>query len=114
MRGLKDFKATGGAFREWFTVGNISSVEDEMVLHTHPGILEAAVGKGWMMTGARPPRAFLKLKEGFDADAREINTFCCDQLSHNVAQVSRTVTFMDLLKTSTGSFSSFMLKFQIG
>ncbi|XP_010266143.1 PREDICTED: probable acyl-activating enzyme 1, peroxisomal [Nelumbo nucifera] len=87
---------------------NISSIEVESVLFSHPAILEAAVV-------ARPddhwgdtPCAFVKLKEGKNASAEEIIKFCRDRLPHYMAP--RTVIFEDLPKTYTGKTQKFALR----
>ncbi|GAB4847614.1 Isovalerate--CoA ligase ccl2 [Ancistrocladus abbreviatus] len=97
---LKDIIISGGE--------NISSVEVETVLYGHPAILEAAVVARPDDHWGQTPCAFIKLKEGFDADAHEIIRFCRDQLPHYMAP--RTVIFEDLPKTSTGKIQKFILR----
>ena len=46
------------------------------------------------------PRAFVKLKVGFDVDAQELTKFCRDHLPHYMAP--KTVIFEELPRTSTG------------
>lgn len=132
---LKDLKATDEVFRGgWFHSGdlavkhpdgyievkdrskdiiisggeNISTVEVETVLYSHPGVLEAAVvgrpDDHWGQT----PCAFVKLKEGFNVDAEELIKFCRDHLPHFMAP--RTVIFEDIPKTSTGKIQKFILR----
>ncbi|CAK9176602.1 unnamed protein product [Ilex paraguariensis] len=120
----KDLKSTEEAFRDlWFRSGdlavkhpdgyieskgslerrynlwgeNISTVEVETVVYSHPAVLEAAT-----------PCAFVKLKEGFNVDAEEIIKFCRDHLPHYMAP--RTVIFDDLPRTSTGKVQKFILR----
>ncbi|KAL6568057.1 Isovalerate--CoA ligase aae2 [Orobanche hederae] len=97
---LKDIVISGGE--------NISSVEVEMVLYGHPGVLEAAVvarpDDHWGQTTC----AFVKLKEGFEVSSREVIDFCRDHLPHYMAP--RTVVFEDLPKTSTGKIQKFVLR----
>ncbi|XP_077220886.1 butanoate--CoA ligase AAE1-like isoform X2 [Tasmannia lanceolata] len=132
---LKDLKATEKAFSGgWFRSGdlaikhpdgyielkdrskdiiisggeNISSIEVDSVLFSHPAILEAAVvgrpDEHWGET----PCAFVKLKEGCDANSEDIIKFCRARLPHYMAP--KTVIFEDLPKTSTGKVQKFILK----
>eukprot|EP00268_Persea_americana_P049006 TRINITY_DN5217_c0_g1_i2.p1 TRINITY_DN5217_c0_g1~~TRINITY_DN5217_c0_g1_i2.p1 ORF type:complete len:609 (-),score=88.89 TRINITY_DN5217_c0_g1_i2:607-2274(-) len=132
---LKDLKATEEAFKGgWFRSGdlgvkhsdgyielkdrskdiiisggeNISTIEVESVLFSHPAVLEAAVvgrpDEHWGET----PCAFVKLKDGCDASAEEIIKFCRARLPHYMAP--RTVIFEDLPKTSTGKTQKFLLR----
>ncbi|KAI8031255.1 putative acyl-activating enzyme 2 [Camellia lanceoleosa] len=132
---LKDLEATQDAFRGgWFRSGdlavkhpdgyievkdrskdiiisggeNISSVEVEMALFSHPAVLEAAVVARPDDHWGQTPCAFVKLKEGFSVDAQEIIKFCRDRLPHYMAP--RTVIFEDLPKTSTGKVQKFVLR----
>lgn len=133
---LKDVKATKEAFKGgWFRSGdlgvkhpdgyielkdrskdiiisggeNISTIEVESVIFSHPAVLEAAVvgrpDEHWGET----PCAFVKLKDGFDnVSAAEIIKFCRDRLPRYMAP--RTVVFDDLPKTSTGKTQKFVLR----
>ncbi|KAL9461852.1 hypothetical protein AB3S75_004783 [Citrus x aurantiifolia] len=132
---LKDLKATEEAFRGgWFHTGdlavkhpdgyievkdrlkdviisggeNISSVEVETVLFSHPAVLEASVVARPDDHWGQTPCAFVKLKEGYSADAQEIIKFCRDHLPHYMAP--KTVIFEDLPKTSTGKVQKFILR----
>lgn len=97
---LKDVIISGGE--------NISSVEVETVLFSHPGVLEAAVVARPDNHWGQTPCAFVKLKEGFKVGAEEIIEFCRDKLPHYMAP--RTVIFEDLPKTSTGKVQKFILR----
>ncbi|CAM8936654.1 unnamed protein product [Rhodiola kirilowii] len=132
---LKNPKATREAFKDgWFRTGdlgvkhadnyielkdrskdiiisggeNISSIEVESVLFSHPAILEAAVvgrpDEHWGET----PCAFVKLKDGCDGSAEEIIKFCRDRLPRYMCP--KTIVFEDLPKTSTGKTQKFILK----
>lgn len=132
---LKDLKATEEAFRGgWFHTGdlavkhpdgyievkdrlkdivisggeNISTVEVETVLFSHPAVLEAAVVARPDNHWGQTPCAFVKLKDGFNLDAQEIIKFCRDRLPHYMAP--KTVIFEDLPKTSTGKVQKFLLR----
>ncbi|WMV38666.1 hypothetical protein MTR67_032051 [Solanum verrucosum] len=133
---LKDAKATEEAFRGgWFHSGdlavkhpdgyieikdrlkdiiisggeNISTLEVERVLYSHPGVVEAAVVARPDDRWGQIPCAFIKLKEGFDEiSAQEIIKFCRDHLPHYMAP--KTVLFEDLPKTSIGKVKKFILR----
>lgn len=133
---LKDLKATQEAFKGgWFHTGdlgvkypdgyielkdrskdiiisggeNISTVEVESVLFSHPAVLEAAVVGRPDNHWGETPCAFIKLKDGFDdVTTTEIIEFCRDRLPHYMAP--RTVVFQDLPKTSTGKTQKFVLR----
>ncbi|XP_038720414.1 probable acyl-activating enzyme 1, peroxisomal [Tripterygium wilfordii] len=132
---LKDMKATAEAFRGgWFRSGdlavkhpdgyiemkdrlkdivisggeNVSTVEVETVVYSHPAVLEVAVvgrpDDHWGQT----PCAFVKLKEGFDVDGQELINYCRDRLPHYMAP--KTVIFQDLPRTATGKVQKFILR----
>ncbi|KAL6317210.1 hypothetical protein AAG906_029962 [Vitis piasezkii] len=66
---------------------------------------------GWfrsLMTTGETPCAFVKLKEGCNANANEIIKFCRNKLPHYMAP--KTVVFYDLPKTSTGKTQKYILK----
>ncbi|XP_060207819.1 butanoate--CoA ligase AAE1-like isoform X1 [Lycium barbarum] len=132
---LKNLKATEDAFKGgWFRTGdlavkhpdgyielkdrskdiiisggeNISSIEVESVLFSHPAILEAAVvGKPDDYWG-ETPCAFVKLKDGNNETADEIIKYCRGRLPHYMSP--KTVIFDDLPKTSTGKTQKFVLR----
>ncbi|PKI18331.1 hypothetical protein CRG98_049395, partial [Punica granatum] len=79
---------------------NISSVEVETVLYSHPAVLEAAVVARPDNHWGQTPCAFVKLKEGCQISDYEILDFCRARLPHYMAP--RTVVFEDLPRTSTG------------
>lgn len=87
---------------------NISTIEVESVIFSHPAVLEAAVvgrpDEHWGET----PCAFVKLKNGGAATAQDIINHCRDRLPHYMAP--RTVVFEDLPKTSTGKTQKFVLR----
>ncbi|KAJ6680917.1 ACYL-ACTIVATING ENZYME [Salix koriyanagi] len=87
---------------------NISSIEVESVLFSHPAVLEAAiVGRPDDFWG-ETPCAFVKLKDGCNANAEELIKFCRDHLPHYMTP--RTVVFQELPKTSTGKVQKYVLK----
>ncbi|KAK1362237.1 putative acyl-activating enzyme 1, peroxisomal [Heracleum sosnowskyi] len=87
---------------------NISTVEVEAVLFSHPAILEAAiVGRPDDHRG-ETPCAFVKLKDGCNVTGHEIISYCRSRLPHYMAPC--TVVFEDLPKTSTGKTQKFILR----
>ncbi|PKA60828.1 putative acyl-activating enzyme 1, peroxisomal [Apostasia shenzhenica] len=87
---------------------NISTIEVEGVIFSHPAVLEAAVvGRPDDLWG-ETPCAFVKLKEGARASGEEIIEFCRGKLPHYMAP--RTVIFDELPKTSTGKVQKFILR----
>lgn len=132
---FKDLKATEEAFSGgWFRTGdlgvrhpdgyielkdrskdiiisggeNISSIEVESALFSHPSVLEAAIVGRPDDHWGETPCAFVKLKDGRSASEEEIIKFCRDNLPHYMAP--RSVVFRDLPKTSTGKIQKFKLK----
>ncbi|KAJ1391266.1 AMP-dependent synthetase/ligase [Sesbania bispinosa] len=132
---LKDLKATQDAFKGgWLRTGdlgvkhpdgyielkdrskdiiisggeNISSIELEGVIFSHPAVLEAAVVGRPDDYWGETPCAFVKLKEGCSATAEEIIQFCQNRLPRYMAP--RTVVFADLPKTSTGKTQKYVLR----
>ncbi|XP_057450109.1 butanoate--CoA ligase AAE1-like [Lotus japonicus] len=132
---LKDLKATQDAFKGgWFRSGdlgvkhpdgyielkdrakdiiisggeNISSIELEGVIFSHPAVVEAAVVGRPDDYWGETPCAFVKLKEGYIATAEEIIQFCHKRLPRYMAP--RTVVFADLPKTSTGKTQKYVLR----
>lgn len=87
---------------------NISTIEVESVIFSHPAILEAAVVGRPDDYWGETPCAFVKLKEGVHATAADIIQFCRSRLPHYMAP--RSVVFDDLPKTSTGKIQKFILK----
>lgn len=137
---LKDPEATAKCMREdgWFYTGdvgvmypdgyleikdrskdviisggeNISSVEVESILYTHPLINESAVVARPDEYWGETPCAFVSLHE--DSKRRELKDkdiieFCRSKLAHYM--VPKTVVFMEELpKTSTGKIQKFVLR----
>lgn len=87
---------------------NISSIEVESVLFSHPTVLEAAVVARPDDYWGETPCAFVKLKDGVNISAEDIMKFCRARLPHYM--VPRTVVFEDLPKTSTGKTQKFILR----
>ncbi|CAN6290773.1 unnamed protein product [Urochloa humidicola] len=87
---------------------NISSIEVESVIFSHPAVLEAAVVARPDDHWGETPCAFVKLKDGASATEAEIIGFCRERLPHYMAP--KTVVFEDLPKTSTGKTQKFVLR----
>lgn len=132
---LKDLKATQESFKGgWFRTGdlgvkhsdgyielkdrskdiiisggeNISTIELEGVIYSHPAVVEAAVVGRPDEYWGETPCAFVKLKEGHNATEEEIIQFCQKRLPRFMAP--KTVIFADLPKTSTGKTQKYILK----
>ena len=97
---IKDIIISGGE--------NISSIEVEDALYRHPAVLEAAVVARPDATWGETPCAFVTLKEGAQADEREIINFCRNSMAHFKAP--KSVIFGPLPKTSTGKIQKFKLR----
>ncbi|XP_059286140.1 butanoate--CoA ligase AAE1-like [Lycium ferocissimum] len=98
---LKDIIISGGE--------NISTLEVERVLYSHPAVLETAVVARPDNHWGQIPCAFVKLKDGSNnVSDQEIINFCRDNLPHYMAP--RTVIFQDLPKTSTGKIQKYILR----
>ncbi|KAM3316252.1 hypothetical protein ACQJBY_034403 [Aegilops geniculata] len=88
---------------------NISSIEVESVIFSHPAVLEAAVVARPDDHWGETPCAFVKLKDDAIATEAEIIGFCRERLPHFMAP--KTVVFEeDLPKTSTGKTQKFVLR----
>ncbi|XP_055820948.1 butanoate--CoA ligase AAE1-like [Solanum dulcamara] len=97
---LKDIIISGGE--------NISTIEVESVIFSHPAVLEAAVVGRPDDHWGETPCAFVKLKDGYNASANEIIKHCRDRLPRYMTP--KTVIFDDLPKTSTGKTQKFVLR----
>ncbi|KNA05329.1 hypothetical protein SOVF_191410 [Spinacia oleracea] len=100
---LKDIIISGGE--------NISSVEVEAVLYTHPAVNEAAVVARPDEFWGETPCAFLSLKRKGDEEVTEkaVIDYCRERMAHYM--VPKTVVFQEELpKTSTGKVQKFLLR----
>ncbi len=87
---------------------NISSIEIEDVLFSHPKILEAAaVAKSDEKWGEHPC-AFVTVKPGESMSEDDVIQFCRDNLAR--FKVPKTVIFGSLEKTSTGKIQKYLLR----
>jgi fatty-acyl-CoA synthase len=132
MKGyLKNFAATEAAFRDnWFHTGdlavmhpeirdrskdiiisggeNISSIEIEGVLHSHPGVIGAAVVARPDEKWGETPCAFVELREDAEVTAEDLIAHCRRELAH--FKVPKVVVFGPLPKTSTGKVRKVVLR----
>jgi acyl-CoA synthetase (AMP-forming)/AMP-acid ligase II len=98
---LKDVIISGGE--------NISSVEVEGVLLRHPAVQEVAIVGLAHERWGEAPHAFVVLKQGAQADARELREFARANLAHFKAP--HNVTFVqELPKTATGKIQKYILR----
>jgi fatty-acyl-CoA synthase len=96
----KDIVISGGE--------NISTIEVEGVLFSHPDVLEAAVVARPDARWGETPCAFVTLKPGAGATDAELIAFCRARLAG--FKVPKTVVFGVLPKTSTGKVQKFLLR----
>ena len=89
---------------------NISTIEVEGVLYSHPAVMEAAVVARPDPTWGETPCAFVTLRPGMDASAEDLIAWCRTHLAR--FKVPRTVVFGPLPKTSTGKMQKFVLREQ--
>ena len=88
---------------------NISSIEVEDVLYTHPWVSEAAVVARSDAHWGETPCAFVTLKLGAPAlKEQELIDFCRQKMAHFKAP--KTIVFGELPKTSTGKIQKFVLR----
>ncbi|MBL4740246.1 MAG: 2-succinylbenzoate-CoA ligase, partial [Sneathiella sp.] len=71
-------------------------------------ILEAAVVAMADDKWGETPCAFVTLREGASATAKDIISFCRDNMAH--FKCPRSVVFTELPKTSTGKIQKFVLR----
>ncbi len=89
---------------------NISSIEVENVLYSHPDVLEAAVAARPDDKWGETPCAFVCIKSGSSVSERQIIEFCRTNMAH--FKCPKTVVFGELPKTSTGKIQKFKLREQ--
>ena len=89
---------------------NISTIEVEGVLYSHPDVLEAAVVARPDEKWGETPCAFITLKPGATATEADIIAYC----KANMAgfKTPKTIVFSPLPKTSTGKIQKFVLRDQ--
>jgi fatty-acyl-CoA synthase len=87
---------------------NISTIEVEQAVVSHPAVLEAAVIAVPDEKWGEVPKAFVTLAAGKEASAEEIIQHCKGRLAHFKAP--RQIEFGPLPKTSTGKIQKFVLR----
>ncbi|MBS0379102.1 MAG: long-chain-fatty-acid--CoA ligase [Proteobacteria bacterium] len=88
---------------------NISSIELEGVLLTHPAVLEAAVVGMPSEKWGETPVAHVVLRAGAQASAEELRSHCRERLAH--FKVPSAVQFVrELPKTATGKIQKYVLR----
>jgi len=87
---------------------NISSIEVEDCLYTHPAVDTAAVVARPDDKWGETPCAFITLRSGASATEQEIIDFCRDNLAHY--KCPKSVIFGEVPKTSTGKIQKFKLR----
>jgi fatty-acyl-CoA synthase len=87
---------------------NISTIEVEQAVVSHPAVLEAAVIAVPDEKWGEVPKAFVTLAPGKEATAEEIIAHCKTVLAHFKAP--KAVEFGPLPKTSTGKVQKFALR----
>ena len=89
---------------------NISSIEIEDVLYTHPDVIEAAVAARPDDKWGETPCAFVGLKADSSTTEQQLIDYCRDNMAHY--KCPKTVIFTSLPKTSTGKIQKFKLREQ--
>ena len=87
---------------------NISTIEVEQAVMSHPAVMEAAVIAVPDERWGEVPKAFVTLKPGCAATAREIVEHVRGLIAHFKAP--KTVEFGELPKTSTGKIQKYVLR----
>jgi fatty-acyl-CoA synthase len=90
---------------------NISSIEVEDCLYSHPDVLEAAVVARPDEKWGETPCAFVLVKSGADVDEAAIIAYCRDNIAH--FKCPKSVVFGELPKTSTGKIQKFKLRTRV-
>ena len=88
---------------------NISTIEVEDAIYSHPAVEEAAVVAKPDEKWGETPCAFVKLKIGYgEVTEDDIIAYCRERLANY--KLPRTIIFSDLPKTSTGKIQKFVLR----
>ncbi len=87
---------------------NISTVEVEQAVVSHPAVLECAVVPVPHDKWGEVPKAFVMLKSGMNASEEEIIEHCRTRLAR--FKVPQAIAFEDLPKTSTGKIQKYVLR----
>jgi fatty-acyl-CoA synthase len=87
---------------------NISSLEVEDALYSHPAVMSVAVVAQPDAKWGETPCAFVELKPGATATADDLRAFCREHMARY--KVPSTFVFRELPKTSTGKIQKFVLR----
>ena len=87
---------------------NISSIELEDTLHSHPAVLMAAVVALPDARWGEVPCAFVELKPGERLDEATLQAFCRERLAR--FKVPKRIVFGEIPRTSTGKVQKFLLR----
>jgi fatty-acyl-CoA synthase len=87
---------------------NISTIEVERAVMSHPAVMEAAVVAVPDEKWGEVPKAFVTLKNGAEAGEHEIIDWCRERLAH--FKCPKQVEFGELPKTSTGKIQKYVLR----
>jgi fatty-acyl-CoA synthase len=87
---------------------NISSIEVEDALYSHPAVLNAAVVAQPDERWGETPCAFIEVKQGHTVTADELRDYCREHLAR--FKVPKTFIFREIPKTSTGKIQKFALR----
>ena len=96
----KDIIVSGGE--------NISSIEVEQTIASHPAVLECAVVAVPHDHWGERPKAFVALRDGATTSEADIAAFCRERLA--AFKCPDSVAFGPLPKTSTGKVQKFVLR----
>lgn len=89
---------------------NISTVEVENVLYSHPAVMEVAVVATPDEKWGEVPKAFVTPKPGTSPTAEELIAYCKERLARFKAP--KFIEFSELPKTSTGKVQKYVLRKQ--
>ncbi len=87
---------------------NISTIEVEQAVVSHPAVLECAVVAIPDDMWGEAPKVFVTLKPGKTATGEEIIAHCRERIAH--FKCPKAVEFGDLPKTSTGKIQKYVLR----
>jgi fatty-acyl-CoA synthase len=87
---------------------NISTIEVEQAVMSHPAVMEAAVIAVPDERWGEAPKAFVTLKQGREVSAEELRAHVRERLAH--FKVPKSIEFGDLPKTSTGKIQKYVLR----
>ena len=87
---------------------NISSIEIEDVLYSHPAISVAAVVAKFDVKWGETPCAFIELNQTHEASAEDLQNWCRERLAG--FKVPKHFVFETIPRTSTGKIQKFVLR----